>query len=230
MTVLDESLAGVLCDMDGLLLDSERLARDAFVKACREFGWEPDLQVYQLCIGSTVEKTEALLSSAFGPKFPYEGIEVRWSEHYHARLREGPVPVKTGALDLLEFLKGRMVPLALVTSTPRGTALNKLERTGLLCYFDQLVCGGETDLGKPDPDPYLAAARRLGLEPERCWALEDSANGVRAAHAAGCAVIQVPDMVAPTAELLTLGHTIVESLHDVLRLLEVASGTVSPEM
>ena len=124
-------------------------------------------------------------------------------------------------MELLGRLRHRRVPTALVTSTRRETALSKLSRVGLLDFFDQLVCGGETDRGKPDPDPYLAAAELLGQDPARCWALEDSANGVRAAHAAGCWVFQVPDLVAPTDDLLTLGHTVVDSLHDVLRRLEV---------
>ncbi len=222
----DERLpCAVLIDMDGLLLDSERLARDAFIKACYDYDWEPDLDVYHLCIGSTYEKTESLLRSAHGPEFPFKAIDLRWSEHYHARLREGPVPVKAGAHDLLSLIRRQSVPMALVTSTRRDTALPKLEGVGLLAFFDELICGGETDRGKPSPDPYLAAAERLGHSPADCWALEDSANGVRAAHAAGCEVFQVPDLVLPTEELLALGHTIVASLNDVrLRFEAIRSG------
>ena len=206
--------------MDGLLLDSERLSRDAFIDACRELGWEPDLDVYHLCIGSTYARTEELLTEAYGPDFPYKAVDTRWSAHYHARLAEGPVPVKAGARDLLEFLASRRVPVALVTSTRRVTAVEKLERTRLLAFFQKLICGGETEQGKPNPDPYLAAAGGLDLSPTSCWALEDSANGVRAAHDAGCTVYQVPDLVAPTEELREIGHRIVTTLHDVLQALK----------
>jgi HAD superfamily hydrolase (TIGR01509 family) len=212
--------AGVLFDMDGLLLDSERLARDAFVRACRELNWEPDLAAYQRCIGSTYATTREILIEAHGSDFPYAAVDQRWSTHYHARLAQGPVPVKTGARELLEYLAGHQVRLALVTSTRRQTAEEKLQRTRLLDYFEHLVCGGETQRGKPDPDPYLAAADRLGIAPEQCWALEDSANGVRAAHGAGCTVFQVPDLVTPSAELRGLGHRIVTTLHDVLAALQ----------
>ncbi len=212
--------AGVLFDMDGLLLDSERLARDAFVRACEDHGFEADLVTYQLCIGSTYEKTRELIMAAYGANFPYEAIDERWSHHYHARLAEGPVPVKDGARTLLSHLATREVPMALVTSTRRATAEEKLEATGLIRFFDSLICGGETERGKPNPDPYLAGAARLELEPDRCWALEDSANGVRAAVSAGCTVYQVPDLVAPTAELEQLGHQIVETLHEVRLTLE----------
>lgn len=211
---------GVLFDMDGLLLDSERLARDAFVRACEDHGFAADLVTYQQCIGSTYEKTRELIMAAYGEDFPYETIDERWSHHYHARLAEGPVPVKDGALALLTHLSARETPMALVTSTRRATAEEKLEATGLIRFFSSLICGGETERGKPAPDPYLAGAARLELDPSRCWALEDSANGVRAAVGAGCTVYQVPDLVAPTAELEQLGHRIVESLHEVRAALE----------
>ncbi len=210
----------VLFDMDGLLLDSERLARDAFVASCEELGFEADLKTYHQCIGSTYEKTRELLMAAYGENFPYEAIDERWSGHYHARLAKGPVPVKTGAEDLLQHLRERMVPMALVTSTRRTTALEKLEATALLEFFTCLVCGGETERGKPNPDPYLAAADALSLAADRCWALEDSSNGVRAAVSAGCAVIQVPDLVEPPIELRELGHRIVGTLHEVRIALE----------
>ena len=211
---------GVLFDMDGLLLDSERLARDAFVRACEDHGYAADLVTYQQCIGSTYDKTRELIMAAYGEDFPYEAIDERWSHHYHARLAEGPVPVKDGALALLTHLKTRGTPMALVTSTRRATAEEKLEATGLIRFFRSLICGGETERGKPNPEPYLAGAARLELEPTRCWALEDSANGVRAAVSAGCTVYQVPDLVAPTAELEQLGHQIVETLHEVRSALE----------
>ncbi len=212
--------AGVLFDMDGLLLDSERLARDAFVLACRDHGFEADLVTYHKCIGSTYDKTRELIMAAYGDDFPYEAIDERWSHHYHARLAEGPVPVKDGAQALLTHLAAREMPMALVTSTRRATAEQKLEATGLIRFFDRLICGGETERGKPNPDPYLAGAAQLELEPHRCWALEDSANGVRAALGAGCTVYQVPDLVAPTAELEQLGHQIVETLHEVRTILK----------
>lgn len=205
--------------MDGLLLDSERLARDAFVAACTAFGFVPDLEVYHRCIGSTYEKTEAILRGHFGPEFPYPEIAGRWDELYHARLDEGPVPVKPGAVELLVHLEQSRIPAALVTSTRRSTAERKLEGVGLLGHFDHRVCGGETPRGKPAPDPYLEAARLLGVDATRCLALEDSANGVRSAHAAGCLVVQIPDLVAPTDDVRALEHLILDSLGEVLDML-----------
>lgn len=206
--------------MDGLLLDSERLARDAFVLACADHGWQMDLDAYHRCIGSTPEGTEQILRAHYGPQFPYRDIDASWSRHYHARLVEAPVPVKAGATELLTFLADRGIPCALATSTRRTTAESKLSRSELLDYFQHTICGGETVRGKPYPEPYLAAASGLGFEPGRCLALEDSANGVRSAHAAGCYVIQIPDLVVPDADIVDLGHLILDSLTQVLHLLE----------
>jgi HAD superfamily hydrolase (TIGR01509 family) len=212
--------AGVIFDMDGLLLDSERLARDAFVAACDEHGWEVDLAVYHSCIGSTSEATRSILCEHFGENFPYETVDASWSRHYHARLAKAPVPVKPGARLLLELLAAADVPRALATSTRREVAERKLRDTELLSLLPFQVCGGETTRGKPHPDPYLAAAEKLGVEPQCCLALEDSANGVRSAHAAGCMVIQIPDLVPPDPALRELDHLILDSLTEVVSLLE----------
>ncbi len=201
--------------MDGLLLDTERLARAAFARACRDLGWAADMNAYHRCVGSTRQQTETILREAHAPEFPYEAVDRRWRSLYHARLAEAPVPVKTGARELLDFLAASRVPMVLVTSTRRAMAQQKLAGASVLHYFHSLVCGGETALGKPDPDPYLAAAARLDVEPGLCWALEDSASGVRSALGAGCTVWQVPDLVVPSACLREQGHRIVTTLHDV---------------
>jgi len=211
--------AGVIFDMDGLLLDSERLARDAFVRACGELGWAADLAAYHRCIGSNAQATEQILRAHYGPDFPYAELDVSWNTHYQARLAQAPVPVKAGAVDLLSHLSRAGIPRALATSTRRSVAERKLTDSALREYFQHTICGGETARGKPHPEPYLRAADALGLKPAQCLALEDSGNGVRSASAAGCVVIQVPDLVTPDAEIAALAHLIVDSLTDVLHLL-----------
>jgi HAD superfamily hydrolase (TIGR01509 family) len=206
--------------MDGLLLDSERLARETFVTACRAAGWEPDLAVYDLCVGSTYEGTERILKTEYGTDFPFETVSRRWGALYEERVLYQAIDIKSGALELLIRLDELGIPRALATSTGRSITTAKLKNARLDGFFAQLVCGGETERGKPHPDPYLEAAARLLLDPGQCWALEDSNNGVRAAHAAGLRVFQVPDLVAPSTEARALGHEIVDSLFDVLNLLD----------
>lgn len=206
--------------MDGLLLDSERLAQAAFVQACYDVGVSVDAETYARCIGSNSEATARVLSAALGSEDRFERLRGRWSELYQARITSSAVPLKPGARELLAALLAFDVPRALATSTSRPTATAKLERAGVISAFSCLICGGETPRGKPHPDPYLAAVAALGTTAEASWALEDSENGVRSAHAAGLTVFQVPDIVPPSAELLSLGHRVAADLYEVLHDLE----------
>lgn len=207
----------VVFDMDGLLLDSERLARDTFIAACRDFHFEPDLDVYRQCIGATAGVTRDILQQALGPEFPLEAVYARWGEKYDSHVRHRPVDHKPGAVALLKAFRSSNMRLALATSTRRPAAELKLQLAGLHHYFDHLVCGGETARGKPHPDPYLRACELLNVPPEGCWALEDSMNGTRAALAAGLSVFQIPDLIEPEGPERELGQDILPSL---LRVLE----------
>lgn len=214
----------VVFDMDGLLLDSERLARDTFIAACREHDFEPDLNVYRKVIGSTYGATQEILEKDFGPDFPFAAVYARWGERYDAHVHHLPVEHKSGAMDLLSALQDAGMPLALATSTHRQNALIKLKLAGLDQFFAALVCGGEAPRGKPHPDPYLRACALLDMPPERCWALEDSMNGTRAALAAGLAVFQIPDLIEPEGDERLLGQEILPSLKHVLEHWRSLSG------
>lgn len=210
--------AAIIFDMDGLLLDSERLARDTFIAACNEFGYQPDLEVYRQVVGSTYGATQVILREGYGPDFPFERIYARWSEQYDAHVQHRPVDKKSGAIDILDTLANAGVPLALATSTHRTNTLVKLRLAEIGHRFAHLVCGGETERGKPHPDPYLKACEMLGESPADCWALEDSMNGTRAALAAGLTVFQIPDFVFPDEHERGLGQHLVQSLHDIRAL------------
>jgi len=203
-------------DMDGLLLDSERLALEAFRTASAGFGWEPDLAVYRRCVGGTYEATECLLSPLLPDGLSYATFDARWSEVYADLIDAGALAVKPGAIELLTALAERGIPRALATSTRRAVAEHKLALTGLADYLPLRVCGGETPRGKPAPDPYLAAVRLLGTASATTWACEDSDHGVLAAHAAGLYVIQVPDLLEPGEAVRDLGHLVLDDLHRVL--------------
>jgi HAD superfamily hydrolase (TIGR01509 family) len=204
--------AAVVFDMDGLLLDSERLALEAFVGACRQFGFEPDIALYLPCIGTRSETTRELLQSGYGAGFPYDEIAPEWARRYRELTVVSAVPLKAGARGALTAVRDAGLPVGIATSTKRDLARHKLERAGLWRLVNALVAGDDVAAGKPHPAPYLEAARRLGAEVRDCWAVEDSAVGVRSARAAGCQVMEVPDMVAPDAEIRALGHAILPTL------------------
>ncbi|MEM7080131.1 MAG: HAD family phosphatase [Pseudomonadota bacterium] len=208
--------AAVLFDMDGTLIDSERLARDCFEAACVEIGATPDLAIYNRCIGRTGAETRRIVQAGYGPDFPYDAMLAAWERRYYAHVKRRPVDIKPGVEGLLQRLATLAVPLAVVTSSSRDTTETKLELCGLAPYFALLVCGGEAPHSKPDPAPYQLACKRLNVAPQVCWALEDSDNGTRSAVAAGLRVWQIPDEVAPDAQTLALGHTVAPSADAVL--------------
>jgi len=127
-----------------------------------------------------------------------------------------PVPLKEGAIALLDAMARLGLPLAIATSSDTAHALEKLRQAGVLERFRAVIGADQVQRPKPDPSVYLKAAASLGADPRACLALEDSEYGVRAAHAAGMTVIQVPDLIQPTTELRALGHIVLASLKDVV--------------
>jgi HAD superfamily hydrolase (TIGR01509 family) len=204
----------VIFDMDGLLLDTEKISQTTFVAACREYHFEPDLQVYYQCIGTTMPKTKTILTEGYGQGFPYEAVSSLWRQKFHEETAK-PVPLKAGALSLLQYLEQKQIKKAVVTSTKHQRAQDELNNAEILHYFVFILGGDQIGQGKPDPEIYLKACQKLNKDPSCCLALEDSDNGVRSAFSAGLQVIQVPDMLEPSAEVKALGHQIMRSLADV---------------
>ncbi|MDP6501247.1 MAG: HAD family phosphatase [Dehalococcoidales bacterium] len=205
----------IIFDMDGLLIDSERIALSMFVQACRECDFEPDIEVYYRCIGTTPPQTKEIFRDGYGPDFPFEAISELWDKKYQEETLNKSVPLKEGALQLLKYLDGEGVKKAVATSTHQERARRKLANAKILHFFDFILSGDQILQGKPNPEIYLATCQRLGEEPAECLALEDSDNGVTAAFEAGLTVIQVPDLVEPSVRVQALGHKTVKSLRDV---------------
>jgi HAD superfamily hydrolase (TIGR01509 family) len=199
--------AAVLFDMDGLLVDSEPLWLEAetAVMARLGTGWTAADQV-QLLGGSLDHTVRYLMAKATRPATPGQIADWLMSGVIE-RVRDHGVPLRPGARELLAEVAAAGLPRALVTGSERRFMDVVLARTGL--RFDALVCADDVSVTKPDPEPYLLAAKLLGTEPGRCFALEDSPNGVASAEAAGCRVIAVPSLVpiAPAP-----GRTVVGSL------------------
>lgn len=205
--------------MDGLLLATEQLCMELFEAACRAHGIEPDRSIYLPCIGTRDDGTRRIIEAGYGPEFPYERVHAHWMAAYHDHVLHFRVAERPGARAILDFTLGLGLPVALATSTRIATARRKLELAGFDGYFDIIIGGDQVQCAKPHPEPYLKAAAALGAPPDRCWAIEDSDNGVRSAYAAGAFVVQVPDLVQPSADVRALGHPVMASLDDVTDLL-----------
>ena len=184
--------------MDGLMLDSERWERTAWQAAARRQGHTVTEDFYATLIGRREVETGELLSEHFGPGFPLEEFRADVDAQLTDGLARGGVPVKAGLIELLDALDGQRILKAIASSTTRVGASHRLG--SLMGRFDATVFGDEVSRGKPHPQIYRLAARRLGLAPRRCLALEDSPVGMAAARAAGMVVIVIPDLLpAPAA-------------------------------
>jgi len=206
------AIKAAIFDMDGLLLDSERICMTAYLEAGRIVGHEVNPEVYLQCIGSNDKKTREILINGHGEDYPYEEIYKCWKKLYLKESLEKPMPLKAGVVDFLHKIQASGIPMGVATSTHSELAITKLKNAELFDYFNFVIAGDQVENGKPHPEIYQTAAEKHGVSASHCMAFEDSENGVRAALAAGINVIQVPDIVIPSKEVKAMGHRIVESL------------------
>jgi len=203
-------LAAVLFDMDGLLVDTEPLWLETETEVMARLGapWTPEDQ--QALLGGSMQRTVGYLLAKATRPAPPETVERWMMAGMLDRVRAGLVTVRQGARELLAAVAGAGLPYALVTSSQRAFAEAVLGATAMT--FPVTVCGEDVTATKPDPEPYLLAAKLLGVGPEHCVVLEDSPNGVASATAAGCRVVAVPSLVPIPA---AAGRVVVGSLPEV---------------
>ena len=216
--MLPREVKAVVFDMDGLLVDSERIFRDAFLQVSHDMGVDLPLEVFLRMVGAPGEQNRRLARDLFGPEFDVNAWFAAVSARAHAQIRVD-LALKAGVVELLDRLDELGIPRAIATSSGHDNVTMQLTPHVLLPRFGAVIAQGDYARGKPFPDPFLAAAERLGVAPEDCLALEDSHNGVRAAHAAGMMTIMVPDLLEATDEMQAMCVTIAETLHDVRDLL-----------
>ncbi len=215
-------LHGVVFDMDGLLLDTERLSRGAWLAGARDLGVELPIAALTSIIGRRRPEVEAEFLSALGAAFPVGELYARHAEHYESALA-GMTPQqlrKPGVLPLLDWLERAAIPCAIATSTLQAGAAAKLALAGLAHRFPIVVTGEQVTRSKPAPDIFLEAANRLGVAAPLCIAFEDSDLGLEAAMAAGMRAIAVPDLKRLPESVTRRVFAVLHSLELAIPLLE----------
>ena len=208
----------VLFDLDGLLIDSERLYYRMADELVRPYGGSVTMEEYvSLYSGRTLSANVGSYLERFQvPMTVPEGM--KWTRDRETELTENGIPLKAGAIELIRFLKEQGIKILLATSSLPDRAERFLKLNGIYGDFDDYVYGNEVTRSKPDPETFLIGAGKAGEIPSRCLVLEDSENGIRAAHAGGFHVICVPDLKFPSPEVQALADAVVKSLDEVIPL------------
>lgn len=212
-------IKGVISDMDGVILDTEKLYVRFWCEAANFYGYPMErshaLSIRSMARPLAIER----LKSYFGEDFDYYAVHSKRIELMDKYIEENGIEAKPGAELLLAYLKENGYRVALATATGYERTKEYLERLGLFKYFDEIVCASMVECGKPAPDIYLYAAEKLGLRPQECIALEDSQNGIKSASSAGCKTVMVPDLDEPADEIKPLLYDVADGLVDVIRIL-----------
>ncbi|WP_373975148.1 HAD family phosphatase [Chitinibacter sp. SCUT-21] len=212
------NICAAIFDMDGLLLDTERIALTCWHDAAAQLGHHIDEAIPLGMVGMHSSKTLAYLHEQLGADFPCQRLRELTHEIYMQRSDE-PIPLRPGVLELFSWLEEHGIRKAVATSTRRSIAEHHLQQAGLWSRIEFAVCGDEILHPKPAPDIYLSAISRLGVLAEQCVVFEDSNFGAQAGHAAACRVFMVPDLRAPEASTHALGLEIVASLLEAQQVL-----------
>ena len=161
-------------------------------------------------------RTREIMLETYGEDFPYDEYARESSLMYHEKYDGGKLPMKPGVMELLSYLKEKGKKIALASSTRRETVTNQLRWAGIIDYFDVIICGDMVARSKPAPDIFLKACQELGVLPENTYAIEDSYNGIRAAHAGQLRPIMVPDLLEADDEMRGMAECVCDNLNEVI--------------
>ena len=213
-------IRGVLFDLDGVVIDTEKLYTRFWMEASRDLGHpmtlEQALQMRSLGSRESQEKLDSFFGAAV---LPYADLRARRIELMEAFIAEHGVEEKRGIRELLAHLKEKNIPCAITSSSSIPVIRRHLGSLGLLDGFTALCSGKDVPMGKPAPDIYLHGAATLGVAPEHCLAIEDSPAGIESAWRAGCMAVIVPDQDQPGDEVLSRAFAKADSLIDVMELI-----------
>lgn len=213
---IDVMFDAVLFDMDGLMLDTEPITIKAKVEEGNKIGLAITEEMVKETIGMSQFFVDKYFKSLFGEKYNHEYFKKKRLEYLFKYMEENGLPLKSGLIELLDFLTFNNIKIAIVTSSTKEV-INQYKKYGnVFDYFSLIVTGDEVKEGKPSPDVYLYASSKIGVDPSKCLVLEDSKNGIISASKANMIVCMIPDLIIPDEEVLSYKPFILKSLFDVI--------------
>ena len=212
-------MQAVIFDMDGTLVDTERVSQAAWRAAARDFGIAIPEDILHAFVGCSIPNAMKMIDAEFSdPDFTARLFDRR-HEIFDATW-EDELELKPGAAEAVAAARATGAAVALATSSVRERAVASMERFGLMGLFDAAVFDEDIQHHKPAPDVYLLAAQKLNLPPEELLGVEDSPSGVRSAHSAGMTVAMIPDQVEPSAEIAALCALVAPTLEGIMPFIE----------
>lgn len=203
----------VLSDMDGLLLDTEKLSKRSFEDLAKAHQLTNADVIFPQLIGRNKAAHQEVFARHLPTHINRQDFADEWMDRYLGLLADH-VPVKDGAVAFMTRMQRHGIPFVVVTSSATAKAEMLLDRAGLLRYVHHIIGGDQIDRGKPAPDIYLKAAAMFDHGIDSMLALEDSNNGIMAAHHSGAVAVQIPDLAPPSQDVKALGHIILNHLDD----------------
>lgn len=213
-------VSGIIFDMDGVLIDSERQSNEGWLWAAGQLGVDMPMWLIDSFKGAPAELCCKFFDDYYKGVIDYwEAKELRTQHVYKIRETEG-IPVKKGVKDIFEYIRNNGLQCAVATSTRRESAEKTLHEIGVWDYLDAVVYGDEVERGKPEPDIFLRAAKAIGVNPSEAVVVEDSINGIKAGYAAGMRVVHIPDTIAIDDDIRKLTYMVCDDLNGLIDVVE----------
>ena len=211
---------GIIFDMDGVLIDTERIGLQAWLDGAAKVGLEFTESIYKRLIGMRMRDIRGILQEYYSDESAIDSFLQKANHYYQDRINNYPLPEKPGLYALFDYLDTIKMPRAVATSTSTTMAAQHMERLQLTDRLDCLIGGDQVERSKPAPDIFLRAAEKLDLAPESCLVIEDSEKGIEAAWKSGCIPILIPDMIQPNERMKKHASLIFSSLDEFLNALQ----------
>ena len=213
-------VSGIIFDMDGVLIDSERQSNEGWLWAAEQLGVDMPMWLIDSFRGAPAELCCKFFDDYYKGAIDYwEAKELRTQHVYKIRETEG-IPVKKGVKEVFEYIRNNGLKCAVATSTRRESAEKTLHKIGVWDYLDAVVYGDEVEHGKPEPDIFLRAAKAIGISPSEAVVVEDSINGIKAGYAADMRVVHIPDTIAIDDDIRKLTYMVCADLNGLIDVVE----------